>query len=77
MPIRIGKSMRQRATLEKIVRDYEAAPGQGNGVEEMNARTEYLLAKQMLTTAQTGKKAWDSFFIDGPHVSEDFENDRS
>lgn len=74
MPIRVGKSMRRRATLEKIVRDYEAAPArQGNTVDEMIARTEYMLAEQMLSAAQNGKKTWDSFFIDGPPVSDDFE----
>lgn len=48
MPIRYGKSMRQRATLEKIVQDFEAAPVRGNSTDEMIARTEYLLAKRML-----------------------------
>ncbi len=38
----------QRETLKKIVRDYEAAPAQGNSTDEMIARTEYLLAKRML-----------------------------
>ncbi len=38
----------QRATLEKIVRDYEAVPAQGNSPAEMIARTEYMLAKRML-----------------------------
>ena len=40
--------MRQRATLEKIVQDFEAAPVRGNSTDEMIARTEYLLAKRML-----------------------------
>jgi hypothetical protein len=38
----------QRATLEKIILKYEAAPLQGNSVEEMLKRTEYMLAKRML-----------------------------
>lgn len=63
----------QRETLEKIVHDYEAAPAKGNSTDEMIARTEYMLAKRMLSASQTGKKAWDSFFLDGPQVSKDFE----
>jgi hypothetical protein len=35
--------------LKKIIRDYEAAPAQGNSIDEMLQRTEYLLAKQMLS----------------------------
>ncbi|MBK1683115.1 hypothetical protein [Rhodoferax fermentans] len=62
----------QRATLAKIIQTYEAAPAKGNTTDEMIARTEYMLAKQMLNAAQTGEKTWDSFSIDGPRVSEDF-----
>ena len=64
---------KQRATLEKMVREHEAAPAQGDSPAEMIARTEYMLAKQMLSAAQTGEKIWDNFFIDGPPVSDDFE----
>jgi hypothetical protein len=39
----------QRKTLERIVQEYEAAPAQGNGVAEVIARTEYMLAKRMLS----------------------------
>lgn len=49
MPIRSGRAMRRRAALEKIVRDYEAAPVAGNSVAEMIARTEYMLARRMLS----------------------------
>jgi hypothetical protein len=49
MPNLVGKAMRQRETLEKIVKEYEAAPAQGNSVAEMIERTEYLLAKRMLS----------------------------
>lgn len=40
---------KQRETLEKIIRAYEAAPALGNSVAEMIARTEYTLAKRMLS----------------------------
>jgi hypothetical protein len=63
----------QRAALEKIVQDFEAAPARGSSTDEMIARTEYMLAKQMLSAAQPAEKTWDSFFIDGPPVSDDFE----
>ena len=39
----------QRETLEIIVKEYEAAPAQGNSIAEMIAHTEYLLAKRMLS----------------------------
>lgn len=43
-------SEKQRKVLEKIVRDYEAVlPRTGNSVDDMLRRTEYLLAKKMLS----------------------------
>lgn len=40
---------KQRTTLETIVREYEAAPAQGNTLDDVLRRTEYLLAKKMLS----------------------------
>ncbi len=37
------------AHLRKIVQEYEASPAQGNSTDDMIRRTEYLLAKQMLS----------------------------
>lgn len=46
-------SAKQRKVLEKIVREYEAAlPRTGNTVDDMMARTEYLLAKKMLSKVE-------------------------
>lgn len=57
-------TLTQRATLEKIVKEYETAPAQGNSPAEMIARTEYMLAKQMLSAAQTSGRNGLILFLD-------------
>lgn len=49
-------STKQKQTLEAIVSDYEARPAQGNSVDDMVRRTEYLLAKKMLEQPQTPRQ---------------------
>jgi hypothetical protein len=39
----------------------EAAPAKGNSTDEMIARTEYMLAKRMLSASQTGKSLGQLF----------------
>lgn len=49
-------SEKQKNLLEKIVREYEAAlPRNGSSLDDMMARTEYLLAKKMLSKMEQKK----------------------
>lgn len=66
----------QRETLEKIVYDYEAAPAKGNSTDEMIARTEYMLAKRMLSASQTGKKPGTASFSAAHLLATTLKNER-
>lgn len=48
----------ENKTLEEIVREYEVRPAQGNSVDDMVRRTEYLLAKKMLAQSKKPTSAY-------------------